>query len=425
MSDADVAGELRGPVYDDMTAPPELQALLARIDLLYETEVRPREEALAHRLNDYREYTDERGFLHPELWQARREIMRVSAEAGIYSLHLPGEIGGGGLGRREMVYVEERVYRRGVGLNPALLSWSEGATPRLIFCSPEQREQFVDPLVRGEYTSLHGVTEPQAGSNFSDFTTNAERRAGRWVLNGHKAFITNAFEADVAQVLCVTDPGQGKRSFTYFQFLTKEHRGKAFRPGRLFQTMWDDGITGEFVLDELELGDDAIIGERGGGFDIALASINWTRMRRGGMCSGWGSYLLEQTIKRAESRIVGGRRLGANQGIAWKIADMYADWYGARALSLAVAAEIDGPGPWWRSPRPRAEVRKICMVKLANDEALFRVADSALQIHGGLGMMKDSPVNKLFLIARNLKVPGGSDEVQRSTIAQTLGVGGT
>ena len=87
--------------------------------------MRPREEALSHRLSNSRLYLDDEGRLHPEIWQARREIMRASATAGLYSLHLPEEIGGG-LGRREMLFVEERVYGYGVGLNPAILSWSEG-----------------------------------------------------------------------------------------------------------------------------------------------------------------------------------------------------------------------------------------------------------------------------------------------------------
>jgi alkylation response protein AidB-like acyl-CoA dehydrogenase len=409
---------------EEITAPKRLRPVLARVERLYEREVRPREEALAHRLTDSRHYLDEDGKLHPELWEARREIMRAAGKAGVYALHLPKETGGGGLGRHDMIYVEEKVYGYGVGLNPALLSWSEGATPRLIWCGPHQRERYVDPLVKVLYTSLHGVTEPHAGSNFFDFTTSATRkRGGKWVLNGHKAFITNAFEADVAQVLCVTDPGKGRRSFTYFQFLTKEHRGESFRTGRLFQTMWDDGITGEFVLDDLELTDDDVIGERGQGFEIAMSSINWTRMRRGGMCSGWAGYLIERTIERLLTRIVGGKRLGANQGLQWMVADMYADWYTARAMSLAVAAEIDDPGPWWKMPRPKEEIRKICMLKLVNDEAFDRIADRAVQLHGGAGMMKDNPVNKIALIARNLRVPGGSDEVQRTTIAQTLGLG--
>ena len=406
----------------DVRVPERIQPLLDRIDRFYESHVRPREQALEHRLTDSRLYLDDAGKLHPEIWEARREIMRESGEAGLYSLHLPERIGGGGLGRHDMVFVEERIYEKGVGLNPAMLSWSEGATPRLIWAQDHHRERFVDPLVRGEYTSLHGVTEPGAGSNFFDFTTRAEERNGRWVLNGHKAFITNTFEADVAQVLCVTDPGKGRESFTYFQFLCAEHEGTGFRRGQLFQTMFDDGITGEFVLDGLELDESAMLGERGQGFNIAMSSINWTRMRRAGMCSGWSKYLIERTVERAKDRVVGGKPLGANQGIQWMVADMVTDWYAARAMSLAITAEIDDPGPWWKMPRSRDEIRKICMLKLQNDEAFYRVADGAVQIHGGSGMMKHNPVNRLFLIARNLRVPGGSDEVLRTTIAQTLGL---
>lgn len=405
--------------------PDRVVPVLATVERLYETEVRPREEALRHRLDDSRHYLDENGLLHPELWQARREIMRASAQAGVYACHLPERIGGLGLGRHDMVFVEEKVYGYGVGLNPALLSWSEGATPRLIFCSDAQRERFVDPLVNGFATSLHGVTEPHAGSNFFDFTTRAERRAdGTWELNGHKAFITNAFEADIAQVLCVTDPGQGKRSFTYFQFETAPAKAAGtMRLGRTFQTMWGDGITGEFVLDGLVLTDENVIGEIGGAFEIAMTSINWTRLRRGGMCSGWGTFLIDQTIARAKERVVGGKPLGSNQGIQWLIADMWNDWFTTRAMSLAVTWDVDNnPGPWWKTVRSKEEVRKICALKLQNDEAFHRIADRAVQIHGAAGMMRDSAVNKLFLIARNLRVPGGSDEVQRSTIAQTLGL---
>ena len=408
----------------DFSTPARVLPVLDRVDRLYETVVRPREEALAHRLEDSRHYLDENGHLHPELWQARREIMRASAREGIYACHLPERLGGLGLGRHEMVFVEERVYGYGVGLNPAMLSWSEGATPRLIFCSPEQKERFVDPLVRGEATSLHGVTEPQAGSNFFDFTTRAERRTdGTWALNGHKAFITNAFQADIAHVLCVTDPGKGKRSFTYFQFETAPAKAAGtMRLGKTFQTMWGDGMTGEFVLDDLILTDENIIGEAGGAFEIAMTSINWTRMRRGGMCSGWGKLLVDLTLDRAKTRIVGGKPLGSNQGIQWLIADMWNDWFTTRAMSLAVTWEVDNPGPWWKTERSPEEVRKICALKLQNDEAFYRIADRAVQVHGASGMMRDTLVNKLFLIARNLRVPGGSDEVQRSTIAQTLGL---
>ena len=406
----------------EVKTPEKVEPLLQQIEEFYAAEVSPREKELRPRLTDSSKYLAGDGRIHPEIQDARRAIMRTSGQAGLYSLHLPERIGGGGLSRSEMFFVEEKVYSYGVGLNPAIVAWTDGATPRLIFCRDDQRERFVDPLVRGEKTSLNAVTEPDAGSNFFDLKTMATPTMPGWTLNGHKAFITNAFEADVAQVFAVTDPGQGRKSFSYFQFETKEHLHKGYRTGEVYQTMFDDGLTGEIFFEDLQLPEEAIIGERGQGFEIAMATIGWTRMRRAGMCSGWSKYLIDKTIERAQNRLIGGKPLGGNQGIQWMIADMYVDWAQAKALSLACLKEIDDPGPWWKAPQTRENIRNISMIKLANDEAFYRIADRAVQIHGGAGIMKNSDINRLFLIARNLRIPGGTDEVQRTTIAETLGL---
>jgi acyl-CoA dehydrogenase len=402
--------------------PQHLLPCLERIEAFYAAEVAPREKKLENRLADSLKYIDENGLLHPEIQQARREIQRASGALGLFSLHLPQSIGGGGLSRTEMFFVEERVYSFGLGLAPAILGWTDGCTPRLIFCSEAQRGRFVDPLVRGERTSCHAVTEPEAGSNIFDMKTTAVRKGQKWLLNGHKSYITNPFYADIVNVLAITDPGQGKRSFTYFQFEAKEHLGKGFRHGRVNRTMFDDGLTGELHFDGLELEDGAIIGERGQGFDIALTSINWTRTRRGGMCSAWSKLLIDKTLERLKSRRVGGKPLGRNQGLQWMVSDMYTDWYAARATSLAVLREVEARGPWYKTQRTPEEIRLFAIMKVVTDEAFYRVADKALQLHGGYGVMKDNVVNKLFQIARNLRIPGGTDESQRNTIAETLGL---
>jgi alkylation response protein AidB-like acyl-CoA dehydrogenase len=406
----------------DLRVPEHMSEMLARVDRLYADEVAPRNEALKARLDDESLYLDDDGKLHPEIIAARRDIMAAAGAAGVYSAHLPTSLGGGGLGRTDMIYLEEKVYGYGCRLNPALLSWSEGATPRLLYCHDHQQEEFVRPLVLGQKTSLHGVTESGAGSNLFDMKTRARKRGSDWVLSGSKAYITNAFDADIAQVLAITDEGAGRRSFTYFMFNTRDYLDRGYRIGRLYQTMFGDGYTGEIFFDDMVLPDSAVIGERGQGFDIAVMSFNYTRMRRAGMCSGWSKFLIERSLERVQSRQVGNRPLGANQGIQWKIADMYLDWLQARSLSLEVARAIDTPGPWYRLPRPKDEIRKICALKVSNDEAFYRVADQALQIHGGLGVMRNTEVNKLFQIARNLRIPGGTDEVQRTTIAETLGL---
>ncbi len=103
-------------------------------------------------------------------------------------------------------------------------------------------------------------------------------------------------------------------------------------------------IRASLFFDDMVLPDSAVIGEVGQGFDIAVMSFNYTRMRRAGMCSGWSKYLIERSLERVQSRIVGDRPLGANQGIQWMIADMYVDWLQTRSLSLDVARTIDNPG---------------------------------------------------------------------------------
>ena len=115
--------------------PPErLTPILETIEKLYSNEVKPRENAVRHRLENRDDYLSEDGKLHPEIWDAKKEIMLASANEGIYGCYLPESVGGKGLSRNDMVFIEEKVYGYGIGLAPALLSWSEGATPRLIWC---------------------------------------------------------------------------------------------------------------------------------------------------------------------------------------------------------------------------------------------------------------------------------------------------
>ena len=402
--------------------PSHLLPIIEKIENFYTREVEPREHQLRHRLKNSLEYIDRTGKLHPEIQAARREIMQASGIEGLLSLHLPQSIGGGGLSRTEMFFIEEKVYSYGIDLAPGILSWTDGSTPRLIFVREELQDQFVKPLILGQKTSCHAVTEPDAGSNLFDMKTNAVQKGGKWILNGHKAYITNPFEADIVNVLAITDPGIGKKSFSYFQFESKECLGKGFKHGRINRTMFDDGLTGELHFENLELPESAMIGNRGQGFEIALTSINWTRTRRGGMCSAWSKLLIDKTLDRLKHRKVAGKPLGRNQGLQWMASDMYIDWYSARATSLACLRDIEKFGPWWDTNRPQEQIRLFALMKIVNDESFYRVADKALQLHGAAGIMKDTVVNKLFQIARNLRIPGGTDESQRNTIAETLGL---
>ena len=362
---------------------------------------------------------DDQGRMHPAVWEARREVQRRAAKAGIYNPHVSAELGGGGFTRAEMQHVEEFVYRRaGLGLGLAALAWTEGANPAIEHCSPAARDRWLEPLMAGEISAAFANTEISVGTDVLAMETHARRDGDDWILDGTKAWITNAHFADVVQVTAVTEPGAGTRSLSMFLV---DADSPGFSRGRDIPTMLGDGLTGELHFSGVRVPAENVVGEVGDGFALAMAWINWRRLCRGGMCAGWGEWLLARALDRAGSRTSGGRPIAELQAVQHMLADMDADIYSARAASLLAQAELDElPGGAFGMPLAHDAPRLISLVKLINDEAFFRVADRAVQVHGGTGLLQGSPEEKLFRLARNLKIPAGTVEVQRNAIARGL-----
>jgi acyl-CoA dehydrogenase len=362
---------------------------------------------------------DGAGRMHPAVWEARREVQRRSAAAGLYNPHVAAALGGGGFGRAEMQHVEEFVYgRSGLGLGLAALAWTEGANPAIEHCSDAARARWLEPLMAGEITAAFANTETAVGTDVLAMETRARRAGSDWVLDGTKAWITNAHFADVVQLVAVTEPGAGTRSLSMFLV---DASAPGFTRGRDIPTMLDDGLTGELHLDGVRVPAEDVVGEVGDGFALAMAWINWRRLCRGGMCAGWGEWLLERALQRAQRRTSGGAPIAELQSVQHMLADMDADVYTARAASLQAQAEIDAlPGGAFGIPLHPDAPRLTSLVKVINDEAFFRVADRAVQVHGGTGLRIGSPEEKLFRLARNLKIPAGTVEIQRNAIARGL-----
>ncbi len=201
-------------------------------------------------------------------------------------------------------------------------------------------------------------------------------------------------------------------------FLVEADR-PGFRRGADYPTMLDDGLTGELVLDGVRVPDENRVGEVGQGLALALTWINWRRMCRGGMCAGWGRWLVDRAVARARCRRSGGAPIGDLQAVQHLLADADADVYAARATSLLAQAELDALGPFDVPLHPDA-IRLISLVALVNDEAFYRVADRALQVHGASGLSRNGVEEKLFRLARNLRIPAGTVEIQRNAIARAL-----
>jgi len=399
--------------------PLRVQELLPRYERFLTEQVAPLETKLARRKvgTPWAPTLDDQGRMNPTVWEARREVQRRSAAAGLFTPHMPTEVGGLGLTRVETMHVEEYVYRRaGLGLGVATLAWTEGPSPNLVHLPDEGRRRFLDPLMRADITCAFANTEPGAGSDVLAMTTRAERDGDEWVISGTKGWITNAHFCDVAQVVAVTEPGAGSRSLTMF---VVEADRDGFRRGTDYPTMLDDGLTGQLVLEGVRVPDENRIGEVGQGLALALTWINWRRMCRGGMCAGWGRWLLDRAVARARSRHSGGAPIADLQAVQHMLADIDADVYAARATSLQAQSELDALGPFDIPLQPEA-IRLISLIALVNDEAFFRVADRALQVHGASGLTRNGVEEKLFRIARNLRIPAGTVEIQRNAIARAL-----
>ena len=362
-------------------------------------------------------HLDEAGRMHPTVWEARREVQRRAGAAGLYAPHIETEIGGAGFGRLEMHFVEEFVYRHsGLGLGLAALAWTEGPNPTTAHVSPALRDQVVAPLVAGTITGAFANTEPGVGSDVLGMKTNARRDGSDWIINGRKAWITNAHYADVIQLTAVTEPGAGSRSLSMF---IVDAKTPGFRRGMDIPTMLDDGLTGELEFDEVRVPAENLVGAVGDGFALGMSYINWRRLGRGGMCSGWSQWLIERAVQRAHRRRSGGRPIAEYQAVQHLIAHMDMSMYQARATSLVAQATLDRLGPFAIPLDPEA-VRLISLVKAINDESFYRVCDNALQVHGASGLLRGSPEEKLFRIARNLRIPAGTEQIQFNAIARSL-----
>lgn len=399
----------------DLAPGPRVRDHLVRFDRFLRDEVGPVEEELTRQRagTPWQPALTEQGRMHPAVWEARREVQRRAAAQGLYAPHMPVELGGAGFSRVEMMHVEEHVYHAaGLGLGLAALAWTEGPGPHLYTA----RRDIVDRLTSAEITGAFANTEPDVGTDVLNMRTRAVRDGSGWIIDGRKAWITNAAFADVVAVSAVTEDGAGSRSLTLF--LVEADRA-GFSRGADYPTILDDGLTGELRFDGVRVPDENRVGEVGRGFGHAMGYINWRRLCRGGMCAGWGRWLLERAVARAKQRHSGGKAIAEHQVIAHQLADMDADVYTARATSLLAQAQLDAIGPY-EIPLGSAARRLVSLVKVVNDEAFFRVADRAVQIGGASGLALGSVEEKLFRIARDLKIPAGTVEIQRNAIARSL-----
>jgi alkylation response protein AidB-like acyl-CoA dehydrogenase len=273
--------------------------------------------------------------------------------------------------------------------------------------------EFVGPLMRAEITTAFAQTEPEAGSDATSMGTAARHSGGDWVITGHKHIITNAPFAEIVQVVARTDDGK------FGVFLVPED-ARGFSRGPIQQTIMDDGQTGSLTFEDCRIPLDMMLGEPEEKFGVPMRWVNWTKARRAGMCVGLSRYCLDRALEYARGREAFGRPIGSFEQVALQISEAHRKTWTIRAACDRLLEEIDAADPW---EKPNAATRAdFAAIKLMAEECLLEAADVAVQVFGGLGLLKSTGLEHVYRVARNLRIPGGTTEIQRREIARSLGL---
>lgn len=339
-----------------------------------------------------------------------RDIQRKAIEAGLYAANMPAEVGGAGLDTLSWL-----LYERELGRANYALHWTGVARPSniLLAGTAAQRERYLMPCIRGETWDCLAMTEPGAGSDLRGMKASARLDGGDWVLNGTKHFISHADVAGFAIVFMATgeeDTLRGpKKKITAF-FVDKGTPGFTVRDG--YRNVSHRGYTNAVLeFDDCRIPADQVLGEPHKGFEVANTWLGATRLQVAATSLGRADRALGHAITYAAERTQFGQQIGKFQGVSFKLADM--------AMELK-AAELLTWEAGWKFDQGTVTEADMSIAKLKATEVLAMVADEAIQIHGGMGLMEELPLERIWRDARVERIWEGTSEIQRHIISREL-----
>ena len=347
------------------------------------------------------------GVLREELW---RPLRAKAIAAGLYAANMPTEVGGAGLDGVSWV-----LYEKELGHTSYALQYTCVARPSniLLACQGAQRERYLLPAVRGERVECLAMTEPQAGSDLRGMKTSAVQRGGDFIINGTKHFISHADHADFVILFAASGEeasARGKRKLITAFLIDKGTAGFEVRPG--YHNVSHRGYSNSILqFTDCRVPGSAVLGEVHRGFEVANTWLGATRLMVAANCLGRAERALECARQWAVDRMQFGQQIGKFQGVSFKLADMAVELRAAELLTLEAA---------WKLSQGHATDMDMAIAKLKASEMLAMVADEALQIHGGMGLMSDLPLERIWRDARIERIWDGTSEVQRHIISRAL-----
>lgn len=343
------------------------------------------------------------------------EIVAKMAELGLFGLAIPEEYGGLGIGVLGECLVYEELskvnacFRTRIGTNNGI-----GSMGIYYDGTEEQKRHYLPRLASGEWVSCFALSEPEAGSDAANVQTTAVRDGDHWVLNGLKHFITNGDVADMACVFAVTD--KAKRAKGGITAFIVEKTDPGFFVGTIERKMGMRGShTTELVFDNCRIPADRVIGGEkniGQGFKTAMKTLDKGRLTMGASALGSAQKLLELCVDYAKQRVQFGKPIAEFQAIQFMLAEMATQIYAARQMLYHAA--------WLRDTKGTSIIKEASMVKYFCTEMAGRVADMAVQVFGGMGYMKDFPVERYYRDLRLTRIYEGTSEIQKVVIAREL-----
>ena len=350
---------------------------------------------------------EESGVLREEL---RQQLKAKALAAGLYAANMPTDVGGGGLDSVSWVLYEKELGYTGYALQYGCVGRPSNI---LLACQGEQRERYLLPAVRGERVECLAMTEPQAGSDLRSMKASAVQRGGDFILNGTKHFISHADHADFVILFAASGEEQsarGKRKLITAFLVDMGTPGFEVRPG--YSNVSHRGYTNSILqFTDCRVPGAAVLGEVHRGFEVANTWLGATRLQVAASCLGRAERALECATQWAVERVQFGQQIGKFQGVSFKLADMALELRAAELLTLEAA---------WKLAQNTATDTDMAMAKLKASEMLAMVADEALQIHGGMGLMSDLPLERIWRDARIERIWDGTSEVQRHIISRAL-----
>ena len=386
----------------DFAIPPEYAELQRNLTDFVERELKPAE---AEQLDP------EKDQVPAEL---RDHVRRRSAELGFYAADFPEDLGGSGLPQLGMVLLREAAARTGCRLAAFATYGPEGPTGVLLSGTAEQKKKYLAPLVSAEKSMCFALTEPDAGSDAQNIRTTATQDGDSWILNGRKHFITNGKRADFALVFAAND--RSKKAQGGITAFIVEKGTPGFEVGRAQIGMVEGEGQFELVFDDCRVPDEQVLGgpdNVGLGFYSAMQFLAMGRLSIGAGCNGIADYCLGLGIDYARSRTAFDRPIGKNQYIQGHIVDSHVELKASKLMTYECAWKYDQGDP---------VIQESSIVKLYAAEMVNRVVDRMIQVHGGMGWMRELPLERIYRLVRIFTLVEGTSEIQKYIIAKTLGL---